>query len=95
MAKTNVNFQHQPLPEKIERRIAELIEMGEFDQQDVDHCRSTYWAARGVWHEILVACYETALQRQQRAAAPAPPVPAPAPRPAVRAARPLAQGAAA
>jgi len=65
MAKTNVNDQHQPLPEKIERRLAELQAMGEFGQDDISHCRCTYWDARADWHKILVDCYEMALQRQQ------------------------------
>lgn len=97
MAKTNVNDQHQPLPEKIERRLAELLSMGEFDQGDMAHCRRTYWAARADWHKILVDCHDAAIARQRAArAAPttAPPAPpAVRPVPATRGHRPVAQGA--
>jgi len=86
MAKTNMNDKHQLLPAKIEHRLAELISMGEFDQGDVAHCRTSYWSARADWHKILVDCYESAVARQRAAPAPAPgaaarPTPAPAPAP--------------
>lgn len=97
MAKTNVDHQHQPLPQKIEQRLAELLSMGEFDQGDVAHCRRSYWAARADWHKILVDCHDAALVRQRAAgasiasagtaAAPRPARPSPAP----RAARQMAQ----
>lgn len=55
------------LPHKIELRLADLVQMAEFDQNDVTHCRRTYWSARDDWHKILVDCYDSALQRQQSA----------------------------
>lgn len=61
MANENVN--EKPLPAKIEKRLAELTEMGEFDQGDERHCRRTYWDAREDWHKILIDCYEMALRR--------------------------------
>lgn len=63
MAKQNVTEKTQPLPQKIEKRLAELQQMGEFDQGDVSHCRRTYWAARDDWHKILIDCYEAAKSR--------------------------------
>lgn len=63
MAKANVIENAKPLPEKIERRLAELVQMGEFDQGDVQLCRATYWSARNDWHKILIDCYDMALQR--------------------------------
>lgn len=51
------------LPHKIELRMNELVQMGEFDQLDVAHCRRTYWSARADWHQILIDCYATAQQR--------------------------------
>lgn len=62
----------QPLPQKIEQRLSDLVRLGEFDQGDVNHCRRSYWGARDDWHKILVDCYDTALARPQRAAALAP-----------------------
>lgn len=56
----------KPLPPKIEKRLADLVGMGEFDQGDVRHCRSSYWSAREDWHKILVDCHDTALRRLQR-----------------------------
>lgn len=73
----------KPLPPKIEKRLAELVGMGEFDQGDVHHCRTSYWSARDDWHKILVDCHDTALLRLQVCAAPAPPAP-PAPQQQVR-----------
>lgn len=64
-----------PLPPKIEKRLAELVGMGEFDQGDVHHCRTSYWSARDDWHKILVDCHEAAVARK-RAAARAAPAPA-------------------
>ena len=97
MAETNVNDQHQPLPDKIERRLAELMQMGGFGQGDLAHCRRTYWAARDDWHKILIDCYDAALQRQHTSidgvSTPTSTPPAPAPRTAVLTARPLPQGA--
>ena len=99
MAQTNTHDQRQPLPEKIERRLAELLQMGEFDQGDLAHCRRTYWAARADWHKILMDCYEIAQQRQRASTAgvstPTSTPPAPAQRAAAHAARPLPQGASA
>ena len=66
----------KPLPPKIEKRLAELVGMGEFDQGDVHHCRTSYWSARDDWHKILVDCHDAALQRLQESAAPAAPAPA-------------------
>jgi len=51
------------LPGKIEQRLAELVQMGEFDQADIAHCRSTYWSARDDWHNILFDCYDMAKRR--------------------------------
>ena len=53
----------RPIPAKIEQRLMELLKMKEFDMQEVNWCRDTYWAARSDWHVILVACYGTALAR--------------------------------
>ena len=61
MAERNVTEKPQPLPPKIERRLAELVQMGEFDQGDVRHCRTSYWAARDDWHKILIDCHNMAL----------------------------------
>lgn len=58
------------LPPKIEKRLAELGEMGEFDGADVAHCRTTYWAARADWHKILVDCYDAALGRARATTEP-------------------------
>jgi hypothetical protein len=66
MAERNVNEKTQPLPQKIEIRLAELVQMGEFDRGDVAHCRTSYWAAREDWHRILIDCYDTALERLQQ-----------------------------
>ena len=59
-----MNEKLRPLPHKIELRLAELVRLGDFDQDDVAHCRRTYWGARDDWHVILVDCHERALQRQ-------------------------------
>lgn len=64
MAERNVTEKARALPHKIERRMADLVQMGEFDQLDVAHCRRTYWSARDDWHQILIGCYETALARR-------------------------------
>lgn len=61
MGKTNVI--DKPLPAKIEKRLADLVGMGEFGQDDVAHCRRTYWTAREDWHQILIDCYEMAKTR--------------------------------
>ena len=55
----------KPLPQKIERRLAELVDMGEFDQGDVKHCRATYWSARDDWHTILVDCHTRGVERKK------------------------------
>ena len=52
-----------PIPAKIEQRLMELLKMKEFDMQEVNWCRDTYWTARSDWHAILVACYGAALTR--------------------------------
>jgi len=54
----------KPLPPKIEKRLAELVQMGEFDRGDVNHCRSSYWSARNDWHTILIDCYDEAARRK-------------------------------
>ena len=69
MDERKVNEKQRALPPKIETRLADLIHMGEFDRGDVAHCRRTYWSARADWHQILVACHEAALARQQPASA--------------------------
>lgn len=53
----------KPLPAKIERRLAELLRLGEFDQGEVAWCRRDYWNARDDWHITLINCYEVALAR--------------------------------
>lgn len=66
----------KPLPPKIEKRLADLVGMGEFDQGDVHHCRTSYWSARDDWHKILVDCHDAAQRRLhhlQESGAPAPP----------------------
>lgn len=63
MAERNVNEKQRALPGKIEQRLADLVQMGEFDQGDVNHCRASYWAARDDWHKILIDCYEAARKR--------------------------------
>jgi len=72
MAERNVREKMRALPHKIELRMNDLVQMGEFNQDDVSHCRRTYWGAREDWHKILVDCYNTALERQQRATTTAP-----------------------
>jgi hypothetical protein len=54
---------NQPLPEKIENRLAELLALGEFDEGEVAWCRRSYWNARDDWHKILVACHDMAVHR--------------------------------
>lgn len=53
----------EALPAKIESRLAELVQMKEFNLAEVDECRRTYWARRGEWHTILVNCHDRALKR--------------------------------
>ncbi|MFB9242380.1 hypothetical protein IV454_16285 [Massilia antarctica] len=53
----------RPIPAKIEQRLMELLKMKEFDMQEVNWCRSTYWARRDDWHLILVSCHNAALAR--------------------------------
>ena len=50
MAERNVKEKPRTLPHKIELRLAELVQLGDFDQDDVTHCRRTYWSARDDWH---------------------------------------------
>jgi hypothetical protein len=64
MAERNANEQPRQLPAKIERRLAELAHLGDFDQGDVAHCRRTYWGARDDWHRILVDCHARAVERK-------------------------------
>lgn len=59
----------QPLPEKIERRLMDLLKMKEFDMGEVNWCRATYWSARGDWHKTLVDCYAAALARNNKGTA--------------------------
>jgi hypothetical protein len=70
MAETNANEKLKQyaesayeLPPRIEQRLADLVQLGEFDQGDVEHCRRDYWGARGDWHTILIDCYHQAQQR--------------------------------
>jgi hypothetical protein len=63
MDERNVTQKPQPLPEKIENRIAELVHLEEFGAGDVAHCRAAYWGARNDWHKILVDCYASARER--------------------------------
>ena len=53
----------RPIPEKIEKRLMELLKMEEFDMQEVELCRATYWSARSDWHITLVNCYDSAIER--------------------------------
>ena len=53
----------RPIPAKIEQRLIDLLKMREFDMQEVNWCRATYWNRRSDWHAILVACHDTALAR--------------------------------
>lgn len=53
----------EALPEKIEARLAELVQMKEFNVAEVEECRRTYWARRAEWHTILVNCHNRALAR--------------------------------
>jgi hypothetical protein len=64
MAERKVKENMRALPHKIEMRLAALVQLGDFDQNDVTHCRRTYWGARHDWHTILVDCYDRAVQRQ-------------------------------
>lgn len=64
MGERNVSVERRALPEKIEKRLAELVQMREFDQGDVEHCRHSYWGAREDWHQILVDCYQAARARK-------------------------------
>lgn len=66
MAGRNVNAAPRALPPKIEKRLADLVSMNEFDQRDVRHCRASYWGARDDWHKILIDCYDEAMRRQAR-----------------------------
>lgn len=66
MGERNVNEKPRALPQKIEQRLADLVQLGEFDQGDVQHCRRSYWGARDDWHQILIACYDSALARQHQ-----------------------------
>jgi hypothetical protein len=66
MAERNVNG-NAPLPQKIEQRLADLVQMGEFDQCDVKQCRAGYWSARDTWHTILVDCYDSAIRHSRGA----------------------------
>jgi hypothetical protein len=59
---------NQPLPEKIEHRLAELLALAEFDEGEVAWCRRSYWGARDDWHKILVACYDMAQRRSSATA---------------------------
>lgn len=59
------------LPARVEARLVELADMGEFPPDDVAECRQRYWGARDDWHGILVRCYDRAkLRIAARAAAP-------------------------
>lgn len=58
------------LPPKIEKRLADLVAMGEFNLTEVEECRRGYWNARDEWHTILINCYDRA-QKRQAAAPPA------------------------
>lgn len=70
MDKRNASPGTRALPAKIEARLAELLQMGEFDANEVSWCRATYWAARDDWHQILIACYDQAKKRFPTPAAP-------------------------
>lgn len=51
------------LPERVEKRLADLVEMEEFDMEEVGYCRQTYWEDRDGWHQTLVNCFDRAQQR--------------------------------
>jgi hypothetical protein len=42
----------------------ELLQMNEFDINEVNWCRATYWSARADWHKTLVDCHAAALARR-------------------------------
>ncbi|MYZ44195.1 hypothetical protein [Schauerella aestuarii] len=59
------------LPAKVEKRLAELRQMRELSDAEVEYCRATYWHVfadgseqRHEWHQILINCYERAQERQ-------------------------------
>ncbi len=53
----------ESLPAKIESRLMELVQMKEFNGDEVALCRRTYWQRRPEWHAILVNCHNAALKR--------------------------------
>lgn len=57
------NAKLRPLPAKIEKRLADLVGMGEFDSSEVEHCRETYWDDRDGWHQVLIHTYDRAKER--------------------------------
>lgn len=59
MTTTNV----RALPPRVEQRLSDLVEMEEFDLEEVRHCRQTYWDDREGWHGILISCFDRAQQR--------------------------------
>lgn len=63
MAERNVKERPRALPHKIELRLADLLRLGDFDQDDIAHCRRTYWSARDDWHQILIDCHARAIER--------------------------------
>jgi hypothetical protein len=66
MGERNMTETPRALPQKIEQRLTDLMQLDEFDQGDVAHCRRTYWGAREDWHQILIDCHAAALERHQR-----------------------------
>lgn len=48
------------LPPRVEQRLSDLVEMEEFDMEEVRYCRQTYWDDREGWHSILINCFERA-----------------------------------
>lgn len=54
------------LPPKIEKRLGDLVEMEEFDMEEVRCCRQTYWEDRDTWHQTLINCFERAQERVSR-----------------------------
>jgi hypothetical protein len=58
------------LPPKVEKRLSDLIAMGEFSTPEADFCRRTYWhrfadgaEQRHEWHQILINCFDRAQKR--------------------------------
>lgn len=54
------------LPEKVEKRLSDLVAMDEFQVDEVEMCRQDYWRDRDFWHGILIRCFDRARERISR-----------------------------